>query len=193
MDRMELTHSTFLPQEQRLLMTLARQSIQYGLEHDRPLPVPEDLPERLTLKGTSFVTLEIHNQLRGCIGSLKAYRPLIQDVINNAFAAAFQDNRFPPLNISEWPDLNLSISILSPPEPLVVENEAQLLQLLAPYRDGLILQDGHHRSTFLPQVWQQLPDAKQFLQHLKAKAGLPVDYWSPTLTFQRYTVEKISP
>ncbi len=175
-----------------LLRRLAWDSIHHGLRHGRPLePRPEDYPEALRAPGASFVTLERGGRLRGCIGSLEARRPLVVDVAHNAFSAAFQDPRFPPLQPSELDGLDLHISILTPPEPLPVTSEEDLLARIEPGRDGLILEEGPHRGTFLPAVWEQLPDPRQFVRHLKMKAGLPPDYWSPQIRVSRYRTRVI--
>ena len=179
------------PEERRILLDVAAASIRHGLETGRPLPIRlEDYPESLREPGAAFVTLNIAGQLRGCIGSLEARRPLVEDVAENAFAAAFRDPRFPPLRPEEYPRLEYHISILNPPEPMTVTSEADLLQQLRPGVDGLVLIEGTRRATFLPSVWEQLPDPRQFLAHLKMKAGLPADYWSDSLRFERYTVEE---
>ncbi len=179
------------PEERRILLDVAAASIRHGLETGRPLSIRlEEYPESLREPGAAFVTLNLDGQLRGCIGSLEARRPLVEDVAENAFAAAFRDPRFPPLRPEEYPRLEYHISILSPPEPMTVTSEADLLQQLRPGVDGLVLIEGARRATFLPSVWEQLPDPRQFLAHLKMKAGLPADYWSDSLRFERYTVEE---
>ncbi|TDY00013.1 AmmeMemoRadiSam system protein A [Thiohalophilus thiocyanatoxydans] len=178
--------------QRQQLLAIARQSIQYGLQHGRPLTVePGDYDASLQQPGASFVTLMLNRQLRGCIGSLEAHRPLVIDVAENAFAAAFRDPRFAPLSTDEFPDLEYHISLLNPAEPLQFTSEADLLKQLRPQVDGLILEDRGHRGTFLPSVWESLPQPEQFLQHLKRKAGLPADYWSDTLKVSRYTVDEI--
>ena len=139
-----------------------------------------------------LVTLERRGQLRGCIGMLEAVRPLVRDIAENAFAAAFRDPRFPPLTIDELADLELHISILSPAEAVHFKSEQDLIEQLKPGIDGLILREGYRRGTFLPSVWEQLPDASQFLRHLKQKAGLPADYWSDSLKIFRYSTEMFS-
>lgn len=176
-------------QRQRLL-DVARESIRHGLAHGKPSPV-RDEDAALLQPGASFVTLNLHDELRGCVGSLQAHQALVKDVAQNAFSAAFRDSRFPPLTAREFDALDLHISILSPSEPLHFSSEADLLRQLRPGIDGLVLSDGHHRGTFLPQVWEQLPEPAEFLAHLKRKAGLPVNYWSPTLQVERYTVDSI--
>lgn len=180
------------PADKAVLLATARHAIQYGLQHGRP-PVTEtqDCSARLQEAGASFVTLTLHQQLRGCIGSLQARRPLIVDVADNAYAAAFRDPRFPPVNEAEVPELDYHISILHPAEPLQFSDEDDLLRQIRPQVDGLILEDQGHRGTFLPSVWNSLPEPRQFLQQLKRKAGLPTDYWSGTLKVWRYTVEDV--
>ncbi len=174
-------------QEQALLQ-LAIASIQHGLAHGRPLkPAPEDYDPALRQPGASFVTLKREGELRGCIGSLSAQRPLVEDVAENAYAAAFSDPRFYPLQPLELHGLEIHISVLGEAEPMRFGSEHDLLEQLRPEVDGLILEEGYRRATFLPSVWEQLPDAQQFLAHLKLKAGLPPNYWSPTLKVSRYT------
>lgn len=174
--------------EQKQLLDMARASIRHGLQTGKPLAINmADHTGELTQSRATFVTLERHGQLRGCIGMLQAVRPLAEDVAENAFSAAFRDPRFPALSASEFDDLEIHISVLSSAEPMHFDSEADLLSQIRPNIDGLILQDGMHRGTFLPSVWEQLPDAKQFLQHLKQKAGLPPHYWSDTLSVSRYT------
>lgn len=179
-------------EQQQCLLTLAKNSIQHGLAKGKPLAVNlSDFPAELTVKRATFVTLQKHGQLRGCIGILAASRPLVVDIAENAFSAAFQDPRFPPLAARELDDLEIHLSILTPAEPIEFSSEQDLLSQLQPTIDGLILQEGNRRGTFLPSVWEQLPDPKQFLRHLKQKAGLPSDYWSETVKVYRYHAEII--
>lgn len=137
----------------------------------------------------SFVTLEIDGHLRGCIGMLEACRPLAEDVAKNAIAAAFHDPRFPPLTYKEFESIEIHISVLSPPEEIYFTSEADLLAQIRPGIDGLILEEGVRPGTFLPSVWEELPDKTQFFAHLKLKAGLSGLYWSDTLRVFRYTAE----
>lgn len=175
-----------------ILIEVAKQSIQHGLQTGKPLAINLDncSPE-LTVQRATFVTLEKHGQLRGCIGMLNAVRPLIEDVAENAFSAAFKDPRFSPVSAAELNDLEIHISILTPAKPMRFNSEQDLIQQLVPYQDGLILQEGARRGTFLPSVWQQLPDPVQFLRHLKQKAGLPPEYWSDSIQIQRYYTDAI--
>ena len=180
------------PADKSVLLDIARHSIEYGLQHGRQfVPEVRDFSEKLQEPAASFVTLKIHGQLRGCIGSLEARQPLVMDVAENAYAAAFRDPRFPPVSESEFSELEYHISLLTPSEPLQFRDEADLISQLRPNIDGLVLEDGRHRGTFLPAVWESLPDRKQFLQQLKLKAGLPPDYWSGTIKASRYTVEDV--
>jgi AmmeMemoRadiSam system protein A len=179
-------------QEKKLLLKLARDAIAYGLKNHKIMPIDiNQYPENLQKQGATFVTLQINKQLRGCIGSLQAYQPLVKDLAHNAYAAAFSDPRFTPLTEDEFPKLDIHISILNKPEPMQFTSEQDLIRQLQPGIDGLILSDNGHRGTFLPSVWESLPEPALFFAHLKLKAGLPHDYWSDTLTVHRYTVESI--
>ncbi|MFI3157338.1 MAG: AmmeMemoRadiSam system protein A [Methylococcaceae bacterium] len=176
----------------QLLLDLAKSSIEHGLQTGRPLIINlDDYPEELTELRATFVTLEINHQLRGCIGMLEAVRPLAEDIAENAFSAAFKDRRFPPLDAGELDDLKIHLSILTPAEPVSFSSEQDLLSQLQPGIDGLILQEGNRRGTFLPSVWESLPEPEQFLRHLKQKAGLPPDYWSKTILIYRYRTERV--
>jgi AmmeMemoRadiSam system protein A len=157
------------------------------------LPIgSEDFDAPLRAVRASFVTLNHSGMLRGCIGHLEATLPLVEDVAENAFSAAFRDPRFPALTDAEYAGLELHISVLTPAEPLACDSERDLLRQMRPYRDGLILSEGLRRGTFLPSVWEQLPDPRDFLLHLKRKAGLPDEYWSPSLQVYRYETESFS-
>ena len=169
------------------LLTLARNAIsgRFGL----PQIATKDYPE-LHQPGATFVTLTQRGDLRGCIGSLEAWRPLAQDVQENALAAAFRDPRFEPLTAAELAITRVEVSLLTPAEPMSFTSEADALHQLRPEIDGVIFTAGHRRSTFLPQVWEQLPDAASFMAHLKQKAGLPTNYWGPDVSLERYGVKK---
>lgn len=172
------------------LLAVAADSIRHGFSHARPLSVNSaDYPEALRTLRATFVTLESGGELRGCIGGLQAQWPLVEDVARHAFAAAFEDPRFLPVQPEEFDALTLSISILNPAVPLPAASEAELMAALRPGTDGLILREGMRRSTFLPSVWEQLPDPRDFLAHLKMKAGFAPGHWSETLRFERYTTE----
>lgn len=175
-----------------ILLATARSVIAAGATSGHRIdPDPEDVPAPLREPRACFVTLEKTGQLRGCIGTLTARRPLIREVAAMAYASAFEDPRFSPVTADEVDALVIAISVLGAPEPLPVSDEADLLAGLRPGDDGLILEDGRHRATFLPSVWEQLPEPADFVRHLKRKAGLPDTYWSESLQFSRYGVELI--
>jgi hypothetical protein len=153
-------------------------------------PLAMDSKPWMLEPGASFVTLTLDGELRGCIGSLEARRPLLEDVQRNAVAAAFHDPRFTPLSNHEFAHIRVEVSELSAAEPLVFESEAHALSQLRPHVDGLILEYGRHRSTFLPQVWDTLAKPALFLAQLKRKAGLPADFWHDELHLSRYSVTK---
>jgi AmmeMemoRadiSam system protein A len=193
------------PEHQRLLLEIARNAISQALEKSgRKFPnlgkqqqaETQFLPDlgnnpELKEERATFVTLTLDGNLRGCIGMLEACRPLAEDVAENAVSAAFRDPRFPPLSRDEFDDLKISISVLSPPQEMTFSSEADLLEKIRPGVDGLILQEGFRKGTFLPSVWEELPDKELFFEHLKLKAGLPAGYWSDTLCVSRYTAEYI--
>lgn len=160
----------------------------------RPLPAPalKDLPATLSSPGASFITLTREGRLRGCRGTLEPRLALAHDVWRNAWASAFDDPRFEPLSQEELADLAVAISLLSPLEPLAAVTEQELVALLEPGRHGLVIAYGERRATFLPQVWSSLPAPGDFLGELKAKAGLPRDFWSPAIEAWRYTVQSFS-
>ncbi len=170
-----------------VLLAIARAKLSHAF--GRPHEVDEDFPW-LREPGASFVTLIQHGDLRGCIGTLEAHRSLLDDVKANALAAAFHDPRFSPLSEFELPHTAIEVSLLTPAQVMTFHSEMDALAQLRPGVDGVILQFAHLRSTFLPQVWEQLPDPRRFMAHLKRKAGLPGDYWSPDFRLSRYTVEK---
>ena len=169
------------------LLGIARQSIDQGLAGDGLLQVPvAGLAEALQAQLGVFVTLSRDRALRGCIGSMQSAQALAQSVAESAYNAAFQDPRFPRLAAHEVNALEIDISVLSALEPIHVSSRQELLDVLQPGLDGLLLEDRHHRSTFLPKVWEQLPDPAHFLDQLLTKAGLTERHWSATIRFQRY-------
>lgn len=176
--------------ERRKLIDLAWASIRHGLVEGTPArPDLGSLTGRLIARGAAFVTLRRSGALRGCIGHLVATQPLALDVADNAFAAAFRDPRFTPLEPWELEGLHLHIAVLTPPEPLEFKDEPDLLRQLHPGHDGLILEDGGRRGTFLPAVWEGLAEPALFLAELKRKAGLSPTHWSSTLKVSRYHTE----
>ncbi len=178
-----------IPDLGSILLTLARNAIARALGAPT-VPAPYDAT--LAAPGATFVTLRRHDDLRGCIGSLEAFRPLRDDVEANARAAAFSDPRFPPLARDELATTAVEVSLIGPSEPLRVGSEAEALALMRPRIDGVVLEYGRHRATFLPQVWEQLPEPSVFMEALKRKAGLPADFWHDDLRLARYTVEKFA-
>lgn len=170
------------------LIAIAHDAILAGL--GEPLRGADEQQRWLHEKGATFVTLNRRQQLRGCIGSLQACRALLADIKANAAAAAFRDPRFPPLEIRELDEIEIEVSLLSALEQVIFENEQHALRQLRPGIDGVVLEFGVRRGTFLPQVWGHFSDTASFLRQLKQKAGLPVDFWHDDIRLQRYSVEK---
>ncbi len=175
------------------LLEIADTSIRLGLKTGKPLAIdPAKQPAAIAAEGACFVTLKTTTgQLRGCIGSPAAYRPLCIDVAENAFRAAFKDPRFKPVSVAEYATLKMSISVLSPQASMTFKNEADLLAQLRPGIDGLVIADGPRRALFLPSVWAQLPAPKTFLTHLKHKAGMAQNHWSDSFKANRFIAEEI--
>jgi AmmeMemoRadiSam system protein A len=174
-----------------LLPAIARAAITKQLGIAATIPKTEDNPWLNDLAAT-FVTLKQDGELRGCIGSLKARYSLIDDLQSNAIAAAFHDPRFPPLSKDKLDQTQIEVSLLSEPEPVTFSSEADALSQLKPNIDGIVFECGSYRSTFLPQVWEQLPSPELFMTHLKQKAGLAADFWSDEVLIYRYSVEKFT-
>lgn len=174
----------------RLLLTLARAALTEELAGELPSPLPP--VAWLERPGACFVTLEVDGELRGCIGSIDPYRPLAEDVRENALAAALRDPRFRSLTADELEALRISVSLVSPLERLSFDGEADLARQLRPGRDGLVLEHDGRRGTFLPAVWRHFERPLEFLAQLKRKAGLPVDFWAPDVAVWRYTTESWS-
>lgn len=176
--------------QRRELLSLARESIDSALRAGDALDFPQArLRPALMEPQSSFVTLRIGQELRGCCGTIEVSRPLAEDIWHNARSSAFKDPRFPPLTIEEWTRVHLHVSVLSTPEALPVATEQELLAKLRPHVDGLILEHGAARATFLPSVWEQIDDPARFVRQLKLKAGWPADFWSPQLRIRRYSTE----
>lgn len=176
------------PDAGQVLLLIARAAI--ARELGLTPPAAHEDAQWLRDPGACFVTLRQGDDLRGCIGTLRAHRPLLEDVKANAVAAAFRDPRFGSLAAEELERTRLEVSLLSPLEPLTFENEQHALSQLRAGHDGIVFEYGFHQSTFLPQVWEELPDPAEFIAHLKQKAGLPPDFWDPELKLARYTVSK---
>jgi len=180
------------PQEKSLLLQLARQSLEAGVRGERLPPLNlEELPERLRRPGASFVTLTCQGMLRGCIGALEPRQALAEDVREHAVAAALEDYRFPPVQPQELPGIEIEVSRLTLPQDLEYEPPDDLPRHLCPHVDGVTLMTGWRRATFLPQVWEKLPDPEIFLSHLCDKMGAPPDLWRrQKLRVQTYQVEE---
>ena len=166
------------PEEQRTLLRMARRAMECGVRREK-LPAVDEagLSAPLRENGASFVTLTIHGELRGCIGTLEARQPLAQDVCEHAVAAALEDPRFPPVRDDELNRIQIEVSRLMRPVPLEYKDAADLVSKLRPFVDGVILRDGFRRATFLPQVWEKIPDTADFLNYLCLKIGVDANRW----------------
>ncbi len=178
-------------ENQQLLRDLAHATIKHGLENGKAIEINiAEYPAELQETKATFVTLHRSKELRGCIGILKPVRALVEDVAYNAWAAAFTDSRFMPVAENELDELDIHISILGTPEDMEFVSEDHLVEQIRPGIDGLILEEGFNKGTFLPSVWDSLTDTREFLNHLKQKAGLPAHYWSDNIKLKRYTVDE---
>jgi AmmeMemoRadiSam system protein A len=179
-------------EEKQLLLSLAREAIEKSVkgQHLGPMNLDE-LPQKLREQGATFVTLTRKGDLRGCIGALEPYQPLAEDVREHAAAAALEDYRFPPVRPAEVEQIRIEISRLTTPKPLVYDNPLDLPNLLHPGVDGVVIRDGYRRATFLPQVWEKLPEPVDFLDNLCLKMGAPRRFWQvKKLTVSLYQVEE---
>lgn len=185
-----MPHSSLEPAARATLLRTAAEAIEAGLGTRTALPPDlEGLPAVLRETRASFVTLTIEGELRGCCGTLEPARPLAHDVWRNAQASAFRDPRFPPLLVREWRRTRIEVSVLTPCERIEVATEEMLLASLVPGRDGLVLAWRGVRATFLPKVWEQLEDPRDFLRRLKLKAGWTADFWAADVEAWRYRTE----
>ncbi|WP_067519370.1 AmmeMemoRadiSam system protein A [Endozoicomonas ascidiicola] len=174
--------------DKRELLRIARKTISKGCEGFPPELEAQDAEQSDFFKhqGACFVTLQKQGNLRGCIGSTQAHRALLDDVVQNAFASAFRDPRFPPVTENELTEISVEISILTPQEQMQIDDEKDLLKQLRPGTDGLLIRNADYSATFLPQVWKQLPNPRQFLAHLKNKAGMSPGLWPKDMECFRY-------
>lgn len=172
-------HGKFSLEDQKMLLRLAREAMERGVRGEELLSLDlASLPASFHEQGSAFITLIAGGQLRGCIGSLDARQSLVEDVREHAVAAALKDPRFPPVREEELNGIRIEISCLTRPVPLEYRDANDLLSRLRPHVDGVILRDGlYHRATFLPQVWEKIPDCAEFLNHLCYKMGLETDAW----------------
>lgn len=173
----------------RTLLPIARASIAGQLGQTHPA---DESATWLREQGATFITLHLDKKLRGCIGSLRAHRPLLDDVKANALAAAFKDPRFKPLTLAEYVQVEVEISLLSALSAVTFSDESSALAQLKPQVHGVIFEYGHHHSTYLPQVWDNFADPVMFMATLKQKAGLPPNFWEPGVKLHTYTVAKFS-
>ena len=165
-------------EEKQTLLRLARQALESGVRGKPLEPIDENLlTPNLRKEGASFVTLTVHTNLRGCIGALEPYQSLAEDVREHAVAAALEDYRFPKVQEKELGDINIEVSRLTLPTPLNYKDAEDLISKLHPGKDGVILRDGIRRATFLPQVWEKIPDVAEFLDNLCYKMGAAPDTW----------------
>jgi AmmeMemoRadiSam system protein A len=178
--------------EKQVLLQLARQTLQTVIRDRSKYHINlESYTPRLQKNGASFVTLTRHEALRGCIGTLEAYQPLVQDVCEHAEAAALEDYRFPPVRPEELDQIQIEVSVLTPAVPFEYSTPDELIERLRPGIDGVVLRDGMRRATFLPQVWEQLPEPEMFLSHLCAKMGAASNLWQKkVLQVSTYQVEE---
>ena len=165
-------------EEQKILLRLARDAMERGVKHEKLLPLDHaSLTPRLREDGTSFITLTVRGQLRGCIGALEPYQSLAEDVREHSVSAALEDPRFPAVSERELQAIQIEVSRLTRPIPLEYKDADDLLSRLHPHVDGVILRDGPQRATFLPQVWEKIPDPVEFLNNLCYKMGASPDLW----------------
>jgi AmmeMemoRadiSam system protein A len=184
--------SVYTAFEQRMLVEIPVRAIAAGVDREERPPLNEEcLTASLTDIRAAFVTLRIDGELRGCCGSLQAFEPLHRNVARSGCSAAFSDPRFSPVERAEVSRLSLHVSVLSPSVPIAFDSEAELLEQLRPGIDGVILSEGKRQAVFLPSVWEHFSDSPSFLSHLKRKAGLSTNYWSPSMAALRFTCASI--
>lgn len=181
-------HFKLPDQDKSCLLQIARDSIRHGFQNRKPLVIDlERCSPSLREPAAVFVTLTINDDLRGCIGTMESGVALAANVANYAHAAAFSDSRFSPLTATEFDSIHIHISVLSPMEPVSFQSETELIDKIRPGIDGLLFEDTGHRATFLPSVWEKIPEPREFLRKLKIKAGLSPAHWSPHVRVRRYT------
>ncbi len=184
---MDLTH-----QEQSLLLELSKQSIDYGVVYGKPMELDSSIySKRLRREQATFVTIELNNSLRGCIGQLRPIQPLVNDIVANSFSAAFKDPRFSAVTKNEAKNLNITLSLLNEPKELDFEGKENLFQRINIGSDGVIINDLGKTGVFLPVVWEMFPDPEEFFKKLKEKAGIPSNKWSSTLKVLTFSVDII--
>lgn len=184
----EKTKSLFIKEQfSDLVLSICRESIHAGIKTGNSLDVDEKMyPQVFYEQGACFVTITLNQRLRGCMGSIFAHKPLLNDLAQNAYKSAFSDTRFTGLTEEEFSQIKLAVSLLSEPGIIEFSDENDLMEQIEPYKDGIIIQDGNYSAVYLPSVWVQLPDKKLFMESLKQKAGLPADYFSKTFRAYRF-------
>lgn len=188
---MSTDHAPELSREQRAAaLSLAERTVEHGARHDEAFPVTDSI-SRLFPDGdrATFVSVYVEDQLNGCVGCLRPSRPLPEDIVHNAYHAAFDDRRFPEIEPAYLPGVRVRISVLDPLEPVPADRESDIWEHVEPGRHGLLLASENHRGTFLPSVWDKCPDPDTFLDHLKEKAGLDPDEWPEQLQVYRYKTD----
>lgn len=178
-------------EQRRKLLAVAEEAIRHGVIEGEPLRLEvSSMPSWAQERRATFVTVYLGGALNGCIGSLDARRPVAADIAHNAHRAAFSDPRFPPITAETLDEVTVHLAILGALEPLVADDEADLIAQVRPGIDGIVLEDGRRRGTFLPAVWKKLPEPTQFLHFLKQKAGFQPDEWPETMKIYRFEVEE---
>ena len=180
--------------ERKKLLEISRQTLLFYFECGKKLEIDtKKLNKKFLEKKATFVTLTLGDQLKGCVGNILPKFPLYKDVINNSLSAAFADPRFPNLEKDELNNTKIEISVLSKPKRIIFDSTEDLLKKIKPFEHGIILQSSFHQATFLPQVWEDLPDKRDFLTNLSIKAGLSTDAWQdPEIEYFYYTIEHFS-
>ena len=180
--------------EQKKLLEISRSTLLFYFEHGKKNELDsKKLNKKFLEKKATFVTLTLGDQLRGCIGKVLPKFSLYRDIINNSLSAAFADPRFPGIERDELKNIKIEISVLSKPKRIIFDNVEDLLRKIKPFQHGIILQSSFHQATFLPQVWEDLPDKKNFLTNLSLKAGLSASAWQdPEIEYFYYTIEHFS-
>jgi AmmeMemoRadiSam system protein A len=185
------TQDKYSAQEKEYMLSLARQAIEQYLKYKEPPALKEQaLTDNLKENRPCFVTLMYKGRLRGCIGMFEFNTPLYKNIISRAKAAATEDSRFLPVTADELKDINIEISILTEPQDLKFSSPEDLLNKIKPFEDGVILYTIYGASTYLPQVWEQLPDKEEFLSNLCEKHGAPANYWKDNYKNTRVEIYK---
>lgn len=180
--------------EQKKLLEISRDTLLFYFENSKKIELDsKKLNKKFLEKKATFVTLTLGDQPRGCVGNILPKFPLYKDIINNSLSAAFADPRFPNLKKDELNNTKIEISVLSKPKRIIFDSIEDLLKKIKPFEHGIILQSSFHQATFLPQVWEDLPDKRDFLTNLSMKAGLSADAWKdPEVEYFNYTIEHFS-